>query len=537
MTQETKVRSIDVNEKLWVLMYSVLVLVLTSLPYFIGFYTESPDWRFSGFVFNVEDGNSYIAKMLRGASGDWLFRSPYTYQEQSGVLAFFPYILLGKLASGAEMHTQLVVLYHLFRWMAGLFVMYSTYAFLALFVKSIWIRRLGLVLASLGGGLGWILVIVGRSQWLGSMPLEYYSPETFGFLSIYGIPHLAMARGMLLSALRMYMEGHPNQSRGAVIGLIGILAGLFQPLSVVILGLVIGLHLLVSYKISRTLEGIDLASSFDFWNEKFKDSCIAGLFLLPFIIYNLVALKQPYVKQWTEQNIILSPHPFHYLLAYGGVLPLSIVGGRRVLADKDLRGMLTVIWVLMLPILAYFPFNLQRRLPDGVWVALLSLFLYGVESLNKEAIRKWVSVVLLVMLLPTSFFLLAGGVQTALAKEAPVFVPGEQVAAFKFLANNARVDSVVLSSYSTGNALPAWAPLRVVIGHGPESVGLKDFQPIIERFYSSEMNSMERMRLLSQFSVDYVYWGKNEGHGKLIAMDPLRIIYDQRGEKVYWVER
>ena len=39
-----------------------------------------------GFIFAVEDGNSYIAKMLSGVQGAWLFRTPYTSMQQGGVL-------------------------------------------------------------------------------------------------------------------------------------------------------------------------------------------------------------------------------------------------------------------------------------------------------------------------------------------------------------------------------------------------------------------------------------------------------------------
>jgi hypothetical protein len=84
----------------------------------LAFQTQGEAWRFTGFVFAVEDGNSYIAKMLLGANGAWLFRTPYTADPQRGVLAFLPYLLLGKLAAGEGIHEQLVALFHLFRILA-----------------------------------------------------------------------------------------------------------------------------------------------------------------------------------------------------------------------------------------------------------------------------------------------------------------------------------------------------------------------------------------------------------------------------------
>jgi hypothetical protein len=124
------------SEKLWLLKFVLLVLLLTSVPYWIGYTSAGTGWRFTGFIFGVEDGNSYIAKMLSGASGNWLFRTPYTAAEQNGFLAFLPYLLLGKLTSSPGQHEQLVVLFHMFRGVGGLLLVLATYDFIALFIEQ-----------------------------------------------------------------------------------------------------------------------------------------------------------------------------------------------------------------------------------------------------------------------------------------------------------------------------------------------------------------------------------------------------------------
>ena len=99
----------------WVLIWAGIVFGITFIPYLLGFAIQGEDWRFSGFVFGVEDGNSYIAKMINGANGDWLFRTPYTTLKQPGILAFIPYLLLGKLSAGLGQHEQLLALFQGFR--------------------------------------------------------------------------------------------------------------------------------------------------------------------------------------------------------------------------------------------------------------------------------------------------------------------------------------------------------------------------------------------------------------------------------------
>ena len=91
---DSKLTKVSWIERRWVLAFAIILMVITTLPYILGYARAGGDWEFTGFVFGVEDGNSYIAKMLSGASGNWLFFSPYTAYPQHGVIAFLPYILL-----------------------------------------------------------------------------------------------------------------------------------------------------------------------------------------------------------------------------------------------------------------------------------------------------------------------------------------------------------------------------------------------------------------------------------------------------------
>src|SRR5512133_794055 len=181
---------LEKEERRWLVIVTIVLLSITSIPYLIGYFRQGADWHFTGFIFGVEDGNSYIAKMLSGSYGSWLFRSPYSAMQQKGVLAFLPYLLLGKLAFPPEIHDQLVALFQIFRWAAGGILVPSVYIFTGLFINSRTHKQLATLIIVLGGGLGWLgwLLIPGQGPW--NLPLEVYSPEAFGFLSLLGLPHL-----------------------------------------------------------------------------------------------------------------------------------------------------------------------------------------------------------------------------------------------------------------------------------------------------------------------------------------------------------
>ena len=58
--------------------------------------------------------------------------------------------------------------------------------------------------------------------------------------------------------------------------------------------------------------------------------------------------------------------------------------------------------------------------------------------------------------------------------------------------------------------MPAWVPIRVVIGHGPESANLAELQPRVEAFFASGTSDTSRTDLLGDFNVTYIFWGPEE---------------------------
>ncbi|MBN1146804.1 MAG: hypothetical protein JXA78_06085 [Anaerolineales bacterium] len=524
------------QERRWVLLFALILMSFTTLPYLLGYSAQGDAYRFSGFVFGVEDGNSYIAKMLGGVYGAWLFRTPYTAYPQQGALLFLPYLLLGKLAWPPGLHEQLVALYHLFRFGAGMLVILATYDFLAYFLADVRLRCFGLALAALGGGLGWILVLAGEKNWLGSLPLEFYSPESFGFLGLYGLPHLALARALMLWALLEYLkearERQPPRRNLPVslsLGALWLSAGLAQPLSWLLIGALIGFHLacLAAWQGFRERRGH--STEWPAWRRLARLAVFAGILPCLFVLINAwQVLSDPFVAAWTAQNIIRSPHPAHYLLAYGLLLPYAWLGGKRLLQDDPWGGWLAAGWVILLPALAYAPVDLQRRLPEGVWTAWVVLAMAALDRRSTAQAgalaRRWIAPALpLLLAFPSTLFLLFGGLLAAGRPGLPIFRPAQEVEVFEYLGANAQPGEVVLSSFETGNPLPAWAPVRVVIGHGPESANLAELLPRVSAFYSPATLDAQRIELLQQFDVRYVIWGPAER--ALGAWDPSAAAY------------
>jgi hypothetical protein len=505
------------REQQWVLIYSAILMIATSLPYAIGAASANSDWSFTGFVFAVEDGNSYIAKMLTGQEGALLFRSPYSTAAQRGALAFLPYLLLGKLSDGS--HTQLVLLFHLFRLASIPLLILAIYRFAAIFLRSTAWRQWVTVLASIGGGLGWVLILFGASDWLGSLPLEFYSPETFGFLSIYGLPHLVLARALWLWAASWYLSGQRGWWAGAAL----LSAGLVHPPL-----MLPALAALAAHQVCL----IGMGREYPIWFGRLIRLIIPSLPLAVFLGWSV--LTDPYLQAWAEQNVIRSPHFAHYLIAYGLLIPPALFGARRLLRERSAIGLLPIGWAITAPALAYAPIALQRRLTDGVWIVLLILAALGMEQLR----ARWLRLLPVGLLLPGTALLLVFGFQVTRVPSEPIYRSQAETAAFGKLRNHAAPGSIILAAFETGNAMPAWAPVTVVAGHGPETAGLAEILPEIEAFYGGKLTDDGRARLLASYGVDYVFWGPHER--SIGSFDPgswscLEPIFSEQGYELFRV--
>ena len=508
------------HEKRWILIFGLVVMTLTTLPYLLGYARQGSTWTFTGTVLGVEDENTYLSDMVSGSAGAWLFQTPYTPYPQQSSPIFLPYILLGKLAAGVGLHEQVAALFHIFRFLAGMALIWATYDFLALFVRSVRWRRFGTFLATLGGGLGYLILLSGKSTWFGSLPVEFYSPEAFGFIMVYSIPHLALARALMLWGLRAFLLAAEKTGRARVLASLGagglwLLAALAQPLTGMIAGAVPVTYVALTggWQAWRTFH--HQPAEWQRWRSTLIAGLLAGCVAGPLAVYNALSFQlNPVLKAWNAQSAIPAANPVLYLLAYGLILPFSVLGALRLARAMSWQAVFLGGWAICFTAAMYIPFALQRRLIDGVWVALVTLAVLGLEQaetgwLSRHSLR-WVPGALLGLSLPATLLLWLGGLLTAYRPAAPAFIPATEAQAFVALGKLAPVNAVVLSAPGTGNPLPAWAPVRVVVGIATLSVNYDSLLPQVKEFFTPGTPEATRQALLNTLGVNYVFWGPAE---------------------------
>jgi hypothetical protein len=539
----------DLREYRFVLIIGMVVLVIASVPYVLGAAMATEERVFGGFVYAIEDCYSYLAKMRQGAEGAWLFRIAYTPEPHRRAL-FFPFhLLLGKVAAllpGSDLTAHLVWVYHGARVVFGLVLLLTVYRFLAEFTERVAVRRLAWLLVAFGGGLGWLLVVLGKPGWLGSMPLDFILPEGFTFLVLYSFPHIALARSLLLLGILCLLrawQGHlvttapitDHVSRvtpfkwAALTGFLWLVMGLIVPFYVPVAWVVMGFAWMVLGLRTRRVP----------WRQAWQAG-IVGLVSAPVVLYSAwVFAVDPVYRTWGAQNLISSPHPFHYLAAYGAPLVLAAFAARDAWRGEG-STWLAVVWVAVVPLLVYLPINVQRRLVEGVQVPLSLLAALGFHRFKWQGFRlRVVSVALLVGLSLTNVMLVAGNCLALRGQPAPIYRDRWEVAALDWLDGRVQPDDVVLGAYGTGNYLPARAKARSFVGHGPESVRADEKKALVARFFAGETREQWRRDLLADYGVDWLFWGPVER--ELGTFDPraapyLRQMYESQGYTIFEVE-
>jgi hypothetical protein len=545
---------ISKRECRFVLIVGIMALAVTTIPYAVGAGLPTEDRVFGGFVYALEDCYSYLAKMRQGAEGAWLFHIVYTSEPHMGAL-FFPFhLLLGKVAAllpGDDLTAQMVWVYHVARWVFGLGLLLTVYRFLAAFTGRVAVRRVAWLMAAFGGGLGWLIVALGQSDWLGSPPLDFILPEGFTFLVLYAFPHVALARTLLLWGIIFLLKtwgfGHPMHITHPVsripypvlAGLAWFSMGLIVPFYIPVAWAVMGAAWLVLCVRQRRL----------MWREAWL-AAIPAFTSAPVVAYSLwVFGSEPVYAVWSSQNLILSPYPLHYLAAYG--LPLLLAAfAVRDAWHSEKPVWLALAWVGVVPFLVYLPFNLQRRLVEGVQVPLSLLAALGLQQISLKSqvssksqvagVRQWLLVgAVLFALSLTNVMLVAGNTLVLRWHPAPIYRRVAEIAALDWMDARVEPDDVVLSSYETGNYLPARVWVRVFVGHGPETVHFAEKKALVARFFDAATDDAWRRDLLEKYGIDYVFWGPAER--RVGDFDPraaayLRAIYDADGYVVFQVE-
>ena len=508
------------------LVIIVSALVISTLPFLVAYWSTPAGLQFGGFVLNVEDANSHVAKMMLGKRGEWLFYLNYSPEVHEGAFVNSVWNLLGWLA--ARLSLPLLAMWHIARVAFGLFYLMAVVVTINYFVADRRQRTVALFLAAFGSGLGWVPLLFGQQIVAGARPIDFWLAEAYSTPILVGYPHILLAVAMLLLTFVLALKALEAYTLppGLAAGLCALVFVLIHPFGVAVVDLslvtyVLALRLLRSKSLARSL------------------LAIAPVFLLPLPLFAydvVVFLTNDVFRAWSEQNLCLSPSPFLYLLGYGVMVPLAMLGMLASMRASAERSVFLLVWTTVVAILLYVPFNSQRRFIEGLIVPLAILSARGIAEYVLPYIRQRMSYrltrisvpIILTLTLPSTLIFVGGLTSLSLQHPARLYQDVLKMEAIEWLGARTKPDEVVLSSQQTGNLIPAVAGNAVVVGHWAETIGFQEKQRFVKTFFDERTTDEQRREILERFRVSYLFYGPEEralGDYDVEGSPLLRLVY------------
>lgn len=493
------------KEWAWAAGGAGLVVLVSTIPYLAGYLAQTPEARFGGVLLDRPDYHSHLAKMWQGYRGRWEYRLLFTPEEHEGACLQTFYIALGHLARLFGLGLPLT--YQIARVAFGFLMLLSVYRFIARFVPSVRTRRVAFLLATTASGLGWLMEAVAPTPPGGISPMDFWLLDGFTYLAVLTSPHFCVAIGLLLAVFLLLLgrPDGPSPGKAALAVLASLALGIVHPYALLLSDLLPALYWSVEGLRTRRVVWRGLATV----------AVMAGA-QAPLLAYDLWVFRtQPVFAGWAVQNVTLSPPPHIYLQGYGILLALGAIGvatqthqGRQGLAFP-------LLWIGAVAVLAYLPWNLQRRFLEGVQVPLGSLAGIGLvwlveRGLASERGRRLALAGTVALAMVSNLYLTAGLTLAAAVRAPALFWPADLVAAVDWLGKNTAPEETVLSGPDVGNLIPARIGHRVVMGHGMETVDYKGKREAVERFFSTTISDGERLSLLEKWGVVWVFYGPEE---------------------------
>lgn len=538
---------ISLAEWRFVGVFGLGLLVFTSLPYVYAYASAPAGWRFMGIMVNVPDHVQYFS-WLREFTTGWLSANLLTPEPNAPV--FFNLLWLGLGRLSALTGLDYAAVFQGLRWVATAALLPVFYWFCAWYFDSVPKRVGAFLVAVLGGGLGWALVIIKYALDLPDVPapLLVYIVEPNTFLGILSTPHLIGAALYMLCFVWLLQGEHTGQLRYAV----G--AGLFA----LFIGWQHTYDLILVWGIAGAYGALKWARDGRFPVFLFKSGLILGLLSCPPAFYSVALTSldpvwRAVLAQFDNAGVF-TPLPWELLILLG--LPFGLALARALqlnplrLKTWDDRALFISAWFWANFALIYIPTDYQIKMLNG-WqlpIAVLATQ-FWLETLWPR-LQAWqprwhqwgataALVTLLALVTPTNAYLWAWRFLDLSRHTYPFYLREADLAALRWLETSTQPRHVVFSGLTLGQYVPALTGQRAYLAHWAQTVDYFGKTANVQAFFAADTPEARRRALLAEFEVRYVLVGPTER--ALGPFDPDRVswlkpVFTQDDVTVYQVQ-
>ncbi|MFA6908514.1 MAG: hypothetical protein WC289_01375 [Patescibacteria group bacterium] len=486
-------RTFSRSELRFLLALTVLTICIAAFPTVYAIVRTPESMVYSGrHLQNTGDYAVYFSQMEQARQGHLCFKNLYTSESHDADICNPVWYVLGTASRVA--HVSVPIMFHLAR-----------LAFIPLFIyvlaRLIWmvytdgrLRRLAMVLAVFAGG------VVGYAK----------STDGSAFHALLFSPHLILSMIGIISIFLFVWKSIQTGKKSYALfaGGCAFLLFLFHPYHI---SSVFGIYILV-----WVISGITRMSNMKrFLTPMF----ILIMCSLPAIGYHWWFFStSPIGPLWLEQsNVHMHTWmPWQIGIAFAPLYLFAGIGLVRWYRMSHLWFPLLCSWSIAPLILMAVPWFFRMRMSGALSIGLSILAAEGLLAALPVLRRAYgtvashaLIVVFAIGVFSVSLTTWAYSV-TAYAASVPLaYIPNDMVTMMSWYKNNASETDVLLSSWYTGNVIPAFTGRTVYGGHGVQTLHAQEKFDQINRFFGNMDESSQR-QFFRDHGITYILYSPFE---------------------------
>ncbi len=489
------------------------LLIFINFNYIYGWIQNNAQFRFQGFLLNLEDQFLYLSLMRQAREGHFFFTFLYSAEQLPALIIQPLFLFLGIFSS---IFPPLFV-YHVARNILSVILVILLYGFIGYFIENISYRRWTLIFLIFTSGWGYyfkVLFFLIPEAWGGVFkhihPIELSIQDSSIFFMFYLFPHLLVALIFMICIfflLCQYAEFY-ERKKLFYASAITFLLGFFHLYDVITIYVVSGGIFLWSFFRTKN------------WRAFILDPIIFYILSLPPMVYQYWV-----VTQYPAFRLIaltpLRPIYFFGLFFTFGIFSFFVLGffwkwhrGKNhfpLVYEK--RWKFLALWILVdVPLVLYAPFPQHQRLILGLQIPVVILgsiifFYYFLPKIKTWRIQKkeFIFGVAIIIFLTHIFSPLGGFFRDAMniKNHQSYFYPADFRKDLEYI-DTLNIQGTILSAYVPSEIIPHFTGNRVYQGHWSNTFFLVQKNIDYKLFFSSESSNAYRKDFLKKYKISYI---------------------------------
>lgn len=523
-------------------MASIVILLITLIPLTLAWILAGDNYFTGGTFIAASDKMVYLSQIEEARQGNFLLHNLHTSEPQIGYISPI-WVTLGWFSRLTTIPP--LVTFHLFRIVLGFIFLYLLYLFITQLFSNIKWRKITFLVLALSSGLGIFTVV---RPWTAENMYNYFGVDIWfsegnTFLTLYHSPLFILSQICLL-LIFWWMIARLNSAKyreAALIGLIGFFLGIIHPYDIVIVYSICSVWFIVKV----------FQEKYWSWPNFLKLLIVFFISFIPIIYYFTLKYLSPGFAGWAIQNITLSPRPYNYMIGYGLIFILFLLGVYPAWKSKSKYFNFLAIWAVVSWLLLYAPIQSQRRLGNGLHIPMVLLAILGVMVLLNK-LRKYsffrllgkqyfimLSIVTILAFLAISSNLFFIGAEFFHHTFGGFHLIKSEKNAIIWLKDNLKESDLILSQNTIGTIIPSISGRYVYLGHGHQTNNwlIKKYD-VEEWFFKDNKYDQLKYKWLTREGINYIFFSWREralGNFRPEEKDYLQKVFEEDEVEIYKV--